>query len=48
MGYNSRTIKLLNSWGGTGHTGANIHSADLGRNFRIYNIYGPCQNQPEF
>eukprot|EP00253_Pinus_taeda_P013872 PITA_13872 len=48
MGYNSCTIKQLNCWGGIGHTGADIHFADLGMNFRIYNIYGPCQNRPEF
>lgn len=48
FGYNVCSIKLINHWGGTWHIGADIFLADIGMNFRIFNIYGLCQNRPEF
>lgn len=48
FGYNAHSIKLINCWGGAGHIGANIFSVELGMNFRIFNIYRPCQNRSEF
>lgn len=45
---NPRTIRLDSSWGGKGFLGANIFSADLGRVFRIVNVYGPCQLREPF
>eukprot|EP00253_Pinus_taeda_P035499 PITA_35499 len=45
---NPRTIRLDSSWGGKGFLGADIFSADLGRAFRIVNVYGPCQLREPF
>lgn len=43
--YNTRSIKMLNHWGGAGHLGADIRSVDLGMNIKIFNVYGPCHNR---
>jgi hypothetical protein len=48
LGYNTRSINLFNSWGGSGHIGADIFSADLGIEIRLINVYGPCHHRPEF
>lgn len=42
LGINPRTIRLLNVCGGEGFLGADIFSADLDREYRLMNVYGPC------
>lgn len=48
LGFNSRTIKLCNIWGGIGHIGADIFSSELGTKIKLVNVYGPCQHREEF
>jgi len=43
IGWNSRTIKLLNSWGFDSSLGINTCLEDLGMNLTILNVYGPYQ-----
>jgi len=46
LGYNSRTLNLCNCWGGLRHIGADIFSINLGLEFQVINVYGPCQQRP--
>eukprot|EP00253_Pinus_taeda_P029779 PITA_29779 len=48
LGIWNRTIKTLNVWGGRGFLGADIYSPTLESNFRILNVYGPCQDRMAF
>eukprot|EP00253_Pinus_taeda_P016512 PITA_16512 len=48
LGYRTHTIKLHNCWGGMGHLGVDISSAELGIHIWILNVYGLCQNKPAF
>ena len=48
MGFNKRSIKLLNAYGGEGFLCADISSSKLNRNLRLVNIYSPCHNRELF
>eukprot|EP00253_Pinus_taeda_P014091 PITA_14091 len=48
IGYNPRSIRVDASWGGLGFMGINIFSAELSKNLRIVNVYGPCHQSEQF
>jgi len=48
LGINTRTIKEISCWGGSGFIGVDVYSVELGTPFRIVNIYGPFLNHPAF
>lgn len=48
MGYNTRTIKMNNIWGGSGFIGVDLYTSDLGNELPIINVYVSCQNQAFF
>lgn len=45
IGWNTRTVKLLNSWGFDSGLGINIYQEDLGRCFTVLNVCGPTQER---
>jgi hypothetical protein len=45
MGWNTRTVKLLNSWGFDSGVGIKNSLEDLGRCFMALNVYGPTQDR---
>lgn len=48
LGYNPRSIKLVNIWGGIEFIGADTFSMQLGTDIRLINVYGPCHHQEDF
>jgi exonuclease III len=48
MGWNTRTIKILNSRGFDSGIGINISMEDMGRCFTVLNVYGPTQDHIPF
>lgn len=45
LGLNSRTIKIINSWGGPGHLGVDLLSAKLNTKIMLINVYAPCHQR---
>jgi exonuclease III len=45
IGWNSRTIKVINSWGFDSGLGITFTSKELEEPLNIVNIYGPCHNR---
>jgi len=45
MGYITRTLKLCNIWGGTGHIGGDIYSSKFGTYIGLINVHGQFKNQ---
>jgi hypothetical protein len=48
IGWNTRSVKILNSWGFDLGLGINIFQEDLGRCFMVLNVYGPNQDHVLF
>lgn len=48
LGFNSRTVKICNAWGGQGFLGADITSNSPLISLRIINIYRPCHHREAF
>jgi exonuclease III len=48
VGWNSKTVKILNSWGLDSCLGIELISVDLGMELHIFNIYGPYQDRVIF
>jgi exonuclease III len=46
--WNSKTVKILNSWGLDSCLGIELISVDLGMELQIFNIYGPYQDRVPF
>jgi exonuclease III len=48
IGWNSRTIKVINSWGFDSGLGITVTSKELEESLHIVNIYGPCHNRGSY
>jgi len=48
IGCNTKTIKVVNSWGFESGLGLNIHSEEIGLEVTILNLYGPYQERAPF
>jgi exonuclease III len=48
MGWRSRSIKLINSWGFELGLGMTVRVEDIGRNFTILNVYRPSQESMQY
>ena len=48
LGYNKRSIRLENVWGGEGYLGVDIISTYINTPFKFINVYGPCHNRELF
>jgi hypothetical protein len=48
MGWRSRSIKLVNSWGFESGLGMTVRVEYIGRNFTILNVYRPSQERMQY
>lgn len=48
LGVNTRSIRIFNTWGNSGHLGVDIYSFELDFELRVINIYGSCHKREGF